>query len=101
MLYNIIGRVFVYTVFLIIGLLTMRTLLELFRRWFVRVQYPCNVCGSRFTTFKRKWFDISTGTLYATKCLACHKHSDFRYSYYRGLGKHCGEPWYTSLVVSR
>lgn len=76
---------------LLIAVIIIRAAGELFRRWFVKVEYPCESCGSRFTTLHGKWMDISTGTLYATHCLACKHQSKHSHPYHFGTGRWCGE----------
>ena len=64
--------------------------IELFRRWFVKVEYRCEKCDSRFTLLKGEYLGISTGTYYRIRCLICGTNSENRYPYFRGQGKQCG-----------
>ena len=68
-----------------------RRLIELYRRWFVKVEYPCPACGSRFTTLHGKYLGIETGSFYRTHCLRCKHVSSRGNPYYFGKGKWVGE----------
>ena len=84
-----------YFVIIVIGLLLawhlISEVVELFRRWFVKPEYPCEKCNSRFTLLSGKNFGFETGKFYRTHCLACGKVSSFHFSYYRGMGRSCGK----------
>jgi DNA-directed RNA polymerase subunit RPC12/RpoP len=88
---EVTGMVFWGLVALVIVTVLIVDAIELVRRWFVKVEYPCKNCGSRFTTLHGKNFGISTGTYYAAHCLACGHKSDHAHSYYRGTGRWCGK----------
>lgn len=76
---------------LVVAIVIVRTMIELVRRWFVKAEYPCDACGSRFTTLHGKWMGIDTGTFYSVHCLACGHRSTYSHPYHRGTGRQCGE----------
>ncbi len=92
-MYDAIGKLVVWGIAAIIGLLVVIPLIELFRRWFVKPEYYCRHCGSRFTLLSGKYFGISTGSYYQIRCLVCGETTDYKYSYYFGKGMRVGRKW--------
>lgn len=87
---NLVGNLVVWSFLLIIlAFLALRGL-ELFRRWFVRPQYYCRTCGTRFTFLKGKWFGISTGSFYNINCVWGHS-GDYKHPYYFLSGPNCND----------
>lgn len=89
-MFESIGMLFVGALGLIAFLFIACEVIELVRRWFVKPEYPCQKCGSRYTLLSGKYFGIDSGSFYKTRCLACGHQSGYTYSYYRGKGRSVG-----------